>query len=360
MLVKSRVCCKIEINTVILQLLGMDYKQTESNNTKKGTGERKNIRKPKKGTGERKNRRKPKKASRRVTVNDAVCPHRREDQVYVPPMRRDSYDNRKHPIVLTINTSSSSQGVMTSHMCSPRRPNRGKHISPVSGGTFAKGPNGIDKGFKMRRSLPVNGVQPCIDLSSDVLSISHISHLNMDEKKNKLSDGMIPSFIQETLDKLLTTFEMTRCFIDGQYKSPEGWKDMNVDPKGVMQFTITDREQYDIGIPLLLSTLEHIHQTCMSIRMRTQRRFPDDKPDSITSRCLCVDLFEVSWAIQTHLFEMHKIGVRCIMMGVNNTLYVDKHILLSMVRDSLTRTYMSKENAYWAFNTIATIIATEW
>jgi hypothetical protein len=179
-------------------------------------------------------------------------------------------------------------------------------------------------------------------------------------RSETIPEGVLPSYIRETMERLLSTFKMTGSWTDGEYKSPEEWTDVNVDPKGNMQFLITNRERYDIGIPLLLGTLTRVHQMCMLMRVWAQRALSTNKPNAISSRRLCVDPFEVSWAIQTHLFKMHKMGVRCVVMGMNNILFIDKNILLLLVRDSLTRTYMSKENAYWAFNTIATVIANEW
>jgi hypothetical protein len=198
--------------------------------------------------------------------------------------------------------------------------------------------------------------------------VAHMGKVTLDEEKvtvprprsETISHGVLPYNIQETMERLLSTFKMTGSWTDGQHKSPDMWTDVKVDPKGNMEFLLTYREQYDIGIPLLLGTLTRVHHTCMLMLTRAQRALPTDKPNEIASRCLYVDPFEVSWAIQIHLFKMHKMGVRCVVMGMNNTLFIDKSILLLLVRDSLTSTYMSKENAYCAFKTIATVIANEW
>jgi hypothetical protein len=172
------------------------------------------------------------------------------------------------------------------------------------------------------------------------------------------SDGISPTVLK-TLDRLLATFVMTGSWTDEIYKSPNEKNDVKVDPGGNMQFLITNSDRRDIGLSLLLGTLTSIHQMCMLIRIRDQRALRTGKHNAIASRCQYVDLFELSWSIQSHLFTMHKMGVRYIVMGMNNTLCVDKNTLLLLVRDSLTRTGMSKENAYWAFNTIATTIAKE-
>ena len=197
---------------------------------------------------------------------------------------------------------------------------------------------------------------------------THMEKMTLDEEKvidprpigETISAVVLSSHIPETLRRLLDTFEMTGHVRGWCYKSPDGFPDVEVDMDGNMQFLITNNLRYDIQIPLLMSTLSHVHHACMAMRIQEQRALSNDKHKTITSRCLCIDPFEVSWAIQIHLFKMHKMGIRCVVMGVNNTLFVDKNILLLLVRDSLTRTYMTKENAYWAFNTIATVIAKEW
>ena len=288
--------------------------------------------------------------------NGVTYPRGREGHVYAPPpMRGNSHSLSRSPTgfnkryrnqsnMPTMNTGTSSQDVRTSPVHSSRSPNHDKPISDVrsTGGMFSKGP--------------------------DLEMAAHIGKVTLDEEKvtvpiprsETISQGVLPYHIQETLERLLATFKMTGSWTDGQYKSPDGCTDVNVDPEGNMEFLITIRERYDIGIPLLLGILTRVHQTCMLMRMRSQSALPADKPNEIASRCMYVDPFEVSWAIQTHLFKMHKMGVRCVVIGVNNTLFIDKSILLLLVRDSLTSTYMSKENAYWAFNTIATVIANEW
>lgn len=163
---------------------------------------------------------------------------------------------------------------------------------------------------------------------------------------------------KETLKRLLDTFNMTPQYTGRQYRSPDGCSDVRVDRHGTMEFLITDTERYDIGTPLLLETLSRIHRICMVMRLRSQRSSRTDK-SHIISRCLSVDPFEVSWSIQTYLFKMHKRGIRFLVTGLNNTLCIDKNVLLKMVRDSLTNTCMTRENAYWAFNTIATDIINE-
>lgn len=324
--------------------------------------------------------------------------------------RSNRHPPNKHP---TVSVSSSSQDVRTSPVHSSRSPKCGKPISPASGnrrpgGTFAKGPDPVGNGFKLNRSgtnrrrsytdSDLTSTMSSADSSKSVTPIFHLEmdggevmddedakflgleaqmgKVSLDEKKvtspvptpvpatrprsETISEGLLPSPLRETLERLLATFKMTGHWTDGQYKSPSQWSDVSVDPKGNMRFLITNRERYDIGIPLLLGTLSRIHQMCMIMRMWAKRASSTDKPNSIVSRCLEVDPFEVSWAIQIHLFKMHRNGVRCVVMGMNNTLCIDKSILLQLVRDSLTRTYMSKENALWAFNTIATAIINEW
>ena len=102
----------------------------------------------------------------------------------------------------------------------------------------------------------------------------------------------------------------------------------------------------------------HVLATCMLMHMWDQRVLPMGK--KIASRCANVDPYEASWAIQNHLFKMHKKGQSCIVMDWDKTLYVDKNILLSLIRDSLTCTYMAKENAICVFNIIATSVARDW
>lgn len=291
--------------------------------------------------------------------------------VYVPPpMRKISHslsrpqtglnESDRNQSNVPTNDCSSSQDVRTCPVHSSRRPNRGKPISGVrsTGAMFAKGPD-----------LEMDGGEPLEEEDTKLLEMAaHMGKVTLSEEKVTVSrprsettpQAVLPYHIQETLERLLATFKMTGSWEDMRYKSPDGWTDVNVDPKGNMKFLLTNRERYDIGIPLLLGTLNRVHQTCMMMRMRAQRALSTDKPNEIASQCLCVDPFEVSWSIQTHLFKMHKMGVQCVMMGVNNTLFIDTNILLLLIRDSLTRTYMSKENAYWAFKTIATVIANEW
>jgi hypothetical protein len=251
----------------------------------------------------------------------------------------------------TINTNSSSRDVR-------------EHKS-----RFAKGPGLVGNGFTMDRSLTLRSRQSYIDSdqSSAVSSKSPtpVSHMEIGgvepvKEENIKTPGMETQTGKVTRDRLLETFRMTGSWINGQHKSPDVCANVKVDSNGIMQFLITNKEMYDTGIPLLLKTLTDIHKTCMLMRMRAQRARPTNKSDAIALRCICVDPFEVSWAIQIHLFKMYKIGVRCIVLGVNNTLCIDKNILLSLVRESLTRTYMSEENAYYAFNIISTIIVDEW
>ena len=297
--------------------------------------------------------------------NGVVYPRGREGQVYIhPTIRGNSHSLSRHPTGFNesdqnksnmpmINTGSSSTDVRTSPVHSSRSPNHGKPISGVRspGDTFTNEPNLEEEYVKL-------------------LEMEDVKLLEMEDHMRKvtvprphsetISQGLLPYHIRETLERLLATFKMTGPCAEGQYKSPDGWTDVNVDPEGNMEFLITNRERYDIGIPLLMGTLTRVHQMCMLMRIRDQRALSTDKPNAIDSRCMYVDPFEVSWAIQIHLFKMHKMGVRCVVMGMNNILFIDKNILLFMVRDSLTRTYMSKENAYWAFKTIATVIANEW
>jgi hypothetical protein len=297
------------------------------------------------------------------------------------PRRKPRRKPRKYYNRLKINTGSSPQGVGTGSIYSSRN----------QGGVFAKGPDLVGNGFKQNRSSSMNRRQSYTDKSTMVLlkPPTPISHTGMggeepikekdvktlvaethtikvilDEEKVTIlipiSDHVSLSPIQETLKRLLSTFKMTGSWTNRQHKSPDECTNVKVDSNGIMQFFITDTERYNTDIHLLLSTLTRIHQTCMLMRMRAQRVHTTDKSNSIVLQCICVDPFEVSWAIQIYLFKMHKMGVSCTVMGVNNTWYIDKQILLSLICLSITRTYIPKENAYYAFKTISTIIVEEW
>lgn len=205
----------------------------------------------------------------------------------------------------------------------------------------------------------VNIVEMEAQMSSVTLNEESVVNTPVLSSREKISEGVITPEMRQTINHLLNTFRMSDIWTNGQHMSPDMHHDVYVDLYGCMHFLIEDKDRYDIGIPLLLGILTRIHLVCMMFRTRMMP-VSGDNPKNISNRCLGVDPYEVSWSIQIHLFKMYKIGYRCIEMNPNNTLSINKNSLLSMIRDSLTLTYMTKENALWAFNTIAIVIAKDW
>jgi uncharacterized protein YnzC (UPF0291/DUF896 family) len=162
------------------------------------------------------------------------------------------------------------------------------------------------------------------------------------------------------LSVLMKDFVMTCNFKDDLHKSPCQYSDLYIDEKGFMKFILTEREKNDIGINLLINTMYNIHIGCLTYLSRNKRNSKNEKLNNIFDNFITINPYEISWSIQIYIFKMHKLGNTFIVMDCRYFLCIYKPSLIKLIKESLTRSYLTRQNAYYAFTTMAKLILEDW
>jgi hypothetical protein len=122
----------------------------------------------------------------------------------------------------------------------------------------------------------------------------------------------------------------------GWHKSPLEYTGIDVNNKGELTFRLTKKDKYDYTLGVLFKLLNHIHSYCILL-------FTDNYK---------FDAFEISWAVQIHMFISHKKGKKCVSMQ-NGMSYINKESIIYLAQEAISRTNMTRINAIDAFTMLS-------
>ncbi len=133
------------------------------------------------------------------------------------------------------------------------------------------------------------------------------------------------------------------------YRSPCEYTFCEIMPDGGLSFRMFNMiNQESVQMKIILCG---IHHACMLMQ------FP--KYQNWSSRAYSVNSFEVSYAIQIHLYLFFMTGKSCIFKNpVNNTSYINKHYLQIIAVDALNHTSLSGKNKKWVSDFVCAQINT--
>jgi hypothetical protein len=127
------------------------------------------------------------------------------------------------------------------------------------------------------------------------------------------------------------------------YNGPDEYPFVNIDKHGTFTFLIGDEIKQDPKFMVVSSVMYKVHNICLNIS-----RFRNSAPAYLTNRYSCVDPYEMSWAIQIHLF-LEYMQNRTFTVITPSEHAVDKKKLELMVADALNKTLMLPINKAWVF-----------
>ena len=179
----------------------------------------------------------------------------------------------------------------------------------------------------------------------------NISHVFNTHKKYSIHYDII-----KTGGDAPTTYESNSM----QHKHPSHHSDVSIGDRGDIYFALSDEHQHRVDKHLLACVLKKIHAMCMVIRLLEQRLLQDGTIPHTESRCEYVDVFEISWTIQTHILKMYRQNISCILVDHTNSLNIYKPILVNLINDALNATPLTKENTRWVFNILKYTIVRDW
>jgi hypothetical protein len=127
------------------------------------------------------------------------------------------------------------------------------------------------------------------------------------------------------------------------YPSPMGYNGIKIKDDGSLIFSGHENENNNPLFKMTFKYIQKIHILCMSLH-----HLKHNSPTYFGNRVLYIDPYEISWAIQLHLYNSY-FDKKYFVTMKGSLVIVHFKVLQSLISDALNKTLASPENKAWVY-----------